>query len=189
MEKNSITTITRRNIADQITVGKYLYHGRLDEPDFLSRLYDLQALPSTDSRYSDAWSDIWKHTVMNNDWSADWVFTDRRFNLMQGPDEGFLEFLSETLHPAVRSNPSEVQELLTLYNKALFRDGYELIAVDQISGYPIFRGHRRLDGAGVLQEQGMAIKQYLDTTYIQGRLKLMQSAVHTQTDLAIGLAK
>jgi hypothetical protein len=189
MEKNNITAITRRNIADQITVGKFLYPGRLDEPDFLGRLYDLDSLPSTDDRYSNARDDIWKHTVMNNDWPADWVFGDRRFNLMQGPDEPFLAFLSETIHPAVRSNAADVQELLSIYNKALAADDYELIQVDDISGLPVFRGHRRLDGTGALREQGIAIKRYLDTIYIQGRLKLIQAAIHSQTDLAIGLAK
>jgi len=74
-----ITELTRRNIADELTVGSVNWSGRLGEDDFLARLYDLSALPSHDGRYKDASGDIWKHTVMNRDWAEDWVFTDSRF--------------------------------------------------------------------------------------------------------------
>ncbi len=49
---NKITAITRRNIADELNIGKLWYNGRLDEPDFLSRLYDLKNLLSRDYRYN-----------------------------------------------------------------------------------------------------------------------------------------
>ena len=61
--QNKITSITRRNIADELRVGNLHYHGRLDEPDFLSRLFDLKRLPSKDYRYSNAYDDIYKHMI------------------------------------------------------------------------------------------------------------------------------
>lgn len=189
MENTIITSVTRRNIADQLIVGGFLYHGRLEEPEFLARVFPLQDMPSHDGRYKNAYDDIWKHMVMNQDWAKNWVFTDRRLNLLHGPDETYLRFLAETIHPAVRSNEEEVQELLAMYNKALAADGFELLAIDEISGHPVFQGHRRLDGNGTLQEQKKAIRQYLDGEYIQQRLSLMHRTVHTQTDVAIGLAK
>jgi len=45
-----ITQITRRDIIDAITVEKISWHGRLEEAEFLSRLFNLSALPSTDHR-------------------------------------------------------------------------------------------------------------------------------------------
>jgi hypothetical protein len=62
-------------------------------------------------------------------------------------DEPLLRFLAETLHPAVRTAPAEVERLHAFYNQTLVHDGYELIAVDSISGAPVFAA--RTIGAGV----------------------------------------
>lgn len=52
--------VTRRKIFDTITLSKVFREGRLEEPDFLARIYDLDTMPSTDSRYRTAPGDIWK---------------------------------------------------------------------------------------------------------------------------------
>ena len=46
----------------------YPYCGRLTEVEFLKRLYPIDKMPSTDSRYPNAEGDIWQHTVNNDDW-------------------------------------------------------------------------------------------------------------------------
>jgi hypothetical protein len=131
-----ITQVTRRKIFDTITVSKVFWEGRLEEPDFLGRIYDLDTMPSTDSRYKTAAGDIWQHRVNNpEDWPDDWVFTDSRFGLQHGDDELVLRFLAEMLHPVVRPDEEEVVRLLNSFN-ALARDGYELYPADWISGQP-----------------------------------------------------
>jgi hypothetical protein len=52
--------------------------GRLSEPDFLARLYDLDKLPSHDGRFDSMAGDIWQHRENNLDWDEDWVFSDSR---------------------------------------------------------------------------------------------------------------
>ena len=99
----NISEATRRDIFDSIVIEKVSWNGRLEEPDFLARLYDLKSMPSSDSRFSDAYDDIWQHRINNYDWDDYWVFTDTRFNLLHGEDEMFLRFLCETLHPVVRT--------------------------------------------------------------------------------------
>lgn len=94
-----ITEITRRDIADAITLENINWSGRMQEPDLLSRLYDLARLPSRDHRFKDAAGDIWQHRVNNCDWDNDWVFHDTRFGLIHGDDDRFLAFLCETIHP------------------------------------------------------------------------------------------
>jgi hypothetical protein len=74
--------------------------GRLDECEFLTRLYDLEALPSRDPRFATAREDIWQHRENNFDWEDDWIFHDARFGLATS-DEKLLRFLAETLHPTV----------------------------------------------------------------------------------------
>lgn len=60
---NKITHVTRQNIADELTLSKIPYSGKLNEPDFLIRHFDLTHLPSDDRRYNNAHGDIHCHTV------------------------------------------------------------------------------------------------------------------------------
>ncbi|MGB4464495.1 MAG: hypothetical protein WBI96_07495 [Candidatus Hydrothermia bacterium] len=134
-----ISEVTRRDIIDYIIAGGISWSGRLEEQVFLGQLYDLEKLPSKDSRFPTASGDIWQHRVNNpNDWSDDWVFYDDRFNLLRAPDNEFLRFLCETVHPVVRSDPDEVNNLVTEFNRLLLRDGWELFQKEQISGRPVF---------------------------------------------------
>jgi len=119
-----ISPVTRRDIADAVIAEGIDWSGRLDEPAFLSRMFDLSVLPSDDSRFKDAAGDIWQHRVNNFDWDSDWIFYDRRFNLSAGDDEVFLRFLCETLHPVVRTDPTESEKIRQLYNQFLRNDGY-----------------------------------------------------------------
>jgi hypothetical protein len=129
-----ITQVTRRAIIDNLTTSNTPWHGRLDEADFLARIYDLTTMPSTDRRFSNAAGDIRQHRINN----YDWVFYDSRFNLLHAPDDGFVRFLCETIHPVVRADVTEARSLADAYNHELAADGWELIEVKQISGRPVF---------------------------------------------------
>lgn len=135
---HEITHVTRRAIADYLTGSKISWSGRLSEPEFLARLYDLENMPSMDHRFSSAASDISQHRIRNHDWNDDWVLYDRRFNLLHAPDEDFLRFLAETIHPVVRADLSEASALAKAYNQELAADGWELAEVKEISGKPVF---------------------------------------------------
>ena len=124
--------------------GRYIirmpYCGRFDEVEFLSRLYNLDELPSYDSRYRSARGDIIQHTVNNDDWDDYWVFSDARFNLSNGSeDEPLLKLLCEILHPAVRIEGKPWIEYLKKFNEILSPDGYELYAAEGISGRDIYK--------------------------------------------------
>lgn len=138
ISKQKIQLATRRNILDGFLVTRIPWHGSLDQPNFLGRLYDLAKLPSYDSRYTTAGEDIHKHTVLNNDWPDEWVFTDARFNILHSSDAEFLEFLCMTLHPAVRQNNEELTTLLEIYTNNLKRDGFILEKTSEIAGRPLF---------------------------------------------------
>lgn len=133
-----ITKITRRALVRDLTASRFWWSGELNEVEFLQRLFDLEALPSYDSRHKTAEEDIARHCIANEDWDSDWIFTDDRFDLMDAEDEGFLEFLVETLHPELRSDPDEAQSLADLYNEHLNMDGYELFQSGAISGRPVY---------------------------------------------------
>jgi hypothetical protein len=135
---NKIELSTRRNILDGFIVTQITWYGNLEQSNFLGRLFDLSKLPSTDPRYKTADEDIWKHTVANNDWTDEWVFTDRRFNFLHVADNLFLEFLCLTIHPTVRDNSDQVVTLLEIYNNNLSKNGYELFQSGDIAKRPTF---------------------------------------------------
>jgi len=48
---NKISQITRQNIFDFIQVEGFWYAGRLEESNFLSRMFDLENMVSKDDRF------------------------------------------------------------------------------------------------------------------------------------------
>lgn len=138
IRKQKIQLGTRRNILDGFLVTRIPWHGNLDQPNFLGRLYNLSRLPSYDTRYTTAGEDIHKHTVLNNDWPDEWFFTDARFNMLHSSDTEFLDFLCMTLHPAVRQNDEELTTLLEIYTNNLKRDGFTLEKTAEIAGRPVY---------------------------------------------------
>lgn len=184
-----ISEITRRDIIDSISVEGVNWWGRLEETEFLSRLFDLQTLPSEDARYKNASGDIWQHRVNNNDWEDDWIFYDDRFNIRHGDDEIFLRFLCEMLHPVVRSDPTEAERLAQMFNQYLRIDGFELAERTRMSGRPIYVGRN----IGIALIPGIsAIKETLggtDPGYVSQQITRMESAVENDPSLAIRTAK
>lgn len=134
---NSISQSTRRKIMDFFSIIDS-WSGKLDEPDFLARIYDLTKMKSTDPRYKDAYGDIKQHRVNNFDWEEDWVFTDPRFNLLHAPDSELIQFLNETLSPKVRDS-DEAARLAKELNKLLRPEGYEFGIEDTIGDQHIYR--------------------------------------------------
>lgn len=84
--KNRITRVTKRDIFDLFNSGidesnwlideviYYPYYGRIEEIDFIKRLYDLKNIKSNDDRFDNAEGDIWQHTINNDDYPKNWIF-------------------------------------------------------------------------------------------------------------------
>ncbi len=184
-----ISQITRRDIFDAMMVQGVNWSGRLAEPDFLARIYDLKKIRSTDGRFQDAYGDIWQHRINNFDWDDDWVFDDGRLGLMTGDDETLLRFLCETIHPVVRPDVEEAEMLRQLYNQYLRNDGYQIVERARISGKPVYAGHY----IGICETPGVsAVREVLSGTdpgYVAQQITRMEAAVITDPGLAIGTAK
>lgn len=186
---NKITDITRRDIFDNIIIEKISWHGRLEETDFLSRLYDLTKVPSTDDRFTNAIGDIWQHRVNNYDWDDYWIFADERFNLLHCDDATFLQFLCEMLHPIVRKDTTEVSRLHQMFNEYLANDNFELIEKTKISDRPIFIGRFKLLGLNTFKKAKEELNNYLSDEYVVNQINIMEAAIDNSPELAIGTAK
>ena len=148
----NITEITKRDIFDILTNGiedvdifcetiteVYPYYGKLEEIEFLNRLYNLKLMKSYDSRFSNAKEDIWQHTINNQDYPYNWIFTDDRFELLNGTDEIFLTFICEIFNPEVRNEKRNWRIFFDEINKLIKEDGYELYVYKKISGRDVYR--------------------------------------------------
>jgi hypothetical protein len=182
--KHSISEVTRRSIIDHLTISGIRWSGRLQEDEFLGRLYDLSTMPSTDYRVRNAASDIRQHRVNWNDWSDDWVFTDPRFNLLHESDERFLRFLCETVHPVVRPDTDEALSLVGYYNQKLTVDGWRIVEVKRISGKPVF-GYQQAGGRVEVFEEPTGW-QKVDRQVQEVRLRLDTAETEEQFQ-AVGL--
>ena len=116
---NKISRPTRNNIFDILKIESIYWAGALGELDFLNRIFDLAKLPSEDSRFKDMVGDLWQHRVNNDDWEIDWVYYDKRLDLIGCNDAVFLQFLCELLHPVVRPNTTIAYKLQQNFNDCL----------------------------------------------------------------------
>jgi hypothetical protein len=187
---NKITVLTRRNIFDFIQADGFWWSGRLSEIDFLSRIFELETLPSFDDRYDNAAGDIWQHRVNNPyDWEDNWIFSDTRFNLLKCDDLIFLNFLCEMIHPIVRSDASDVAKLLQIFNDNLKEDNFEVVEKTKISGKPIFIGRLKITGSETIKKKGKDIKQMLNAEYVTQQISLMETSIENAPHISIGIAK
>ncbi|WP_437587907.1 abortive infection family protein [Sorangium sp. So ce1000] len=190
---NTITVLTRRNLFDELRLTGLKYWGRLEEIEFLNRLFDLGKLRSHDRRYDTADEDISTHRIsFPEDWPDDWwVISDGRFNILDGSDDNLLRFLCEMIHPIVRPDASGVTQLLDIFNRHLKADGWEIYESRAISGRPVFSPRKLLVGRQVV---GHAVDTARKITaiagdYINQQITRMNAAADGDPELAIGSAK
>lgn len=180
---------TRRNIFDGLRLEAVNWHGELNEVEFLGRLYNLEQLPSTDNRFSDAAGDIWQHCINNYDWEDDWIYDDARFNLINAPTREFLRFLCEVVHPVVRPDRNESLSLVNHINDQLRSEGWSLVEQEKIAGRPRFAPMRRnaLEGRSLVRAK--TVSDALNAAWMQKEIERLENSIEKDPALAIGTAK
>jgi hypothetical protein len=194
-----ISEVTRRDIFDLLRIGyidqstgkkfHFSRYGSIGEIAFLERLYKLSNIESYDGRFSNAAGDIRQHTVNNDDWEEDWIFSDDRFGLAHGDDEEFLNFLCETFHPAVRSESDNWRLFLEKFNELLMCDGYEFYEKDHMSGRTIYAWRSLADKNSLIDDQIKTLVQKFDSNYIAIQIEQMRLSLEQNPADAIGKAK
>ncbi|MDR4927233.1 hypothetical protein [Peribacillus simplex] len=131
----SISEVTRRFILEGL-YGMGNIEGGMELIDFLNRIWDLEKMPSTDSRFSSASEDIYQHMINNNDWEEDFLY-EKYLGLQTAPDEIFIHFLEQVVHPIVRQQSQ--MEYIEFLNQYLVKDSFQFYHSDNLSGFPVYK--------------------------------------------------
>ena len=108
---------TRRDIVDTLVLREAPFYGRLDCMDFLKRVWPLDEMPSEDHRFRTATGDIATH-VGFGDWDDSHLLLER-LKLARGPDDDFLRFIEEVVHPLIVPDEAEALSLVAAINGPL----------------------------------------------------------------------
>lgn len=185
-----ISQAVRRNVIDGLRLDNVAWAGRLDEVEFLERIFDLRNVRSNDSRYSSAAGDIWQHRVNNpTDWDDDWIYSDSRFDLMNGASETFLRFLCEMVHPVVRPDKDEALQLVQHFNDQLRSEGWHLVEEEKIAGRPRFVARQLSTSTDRAVSRARNVADALNAGSMQKEIQRLENAVTSDPALAIGTAK
>ena len=88
--------------------------------DFLSKIWDLRIMPSTDGRYNDAYGDIYQHMVNNDDWDYEYLFITR-LEILEN-DDVFQRFLQMVINPDIRKTEDSIMKFYLLINPYLEKE-------------------------------------------------------------------
>lgn len=103
---------------------------------FLSRIWELDIMPSTDSRFEDAFGDIQQHIVYNDDWDFEYLF-EERLDLLSD-EKQFKVFLETILHPDIRQTEDEIMKFYLVINPYLEKEKYRFVIVNYLRDFPIY---------------------------------------------------
>lgn len=188
-DPGGVSPVVRGNILDGLRIDNVSWFGKLGDVEFLQRIYDLTKLPSRDSRFSDAAGDIWQHRINNEDWEDEWIYSDDRFALIDGPPDIFLKFLSEMVHPVVRPDRNESLTLVQQFNDQLRQDGWRLVEEERIAGRPRFVPIQIKDSGARSVTRARSVADALDAGWMQKEIERLERSVDQDPALAIGTAK
>ena len=185
----TIGETTRTAALDEMRARQTVWNGALSEVDFLSRIFDLDSMPSFDSRYNTATEDIWQHCINNDDWPLDWIFSDSRFHLYTAQQETFLKFIVEVLNPIVRRNRAEQHSLALAFNSHLTRDGWELVEDIIVDGRPTYIPERKTRSLSNSTQRIKAVAASLNSGNLYEDLRRLERIGDREPGEAIALSK
>ena len=184
----NITRNTRLNIFQILQRDQIGLFGELNDVDFLTRIYDLDAIASTDPRFPSSLGDIKMHREIFPEWDDYWIFNDNRFDLLSCPDDTLLKFLCETIHPAVRSDIDIQDKLLKIYNDELSGSGYHIIKKTGITGNIYYESNNNTLTHHVSNEI-INYDSKLNSEYVQKHIVRIETNIEKDPELSIGASK
>ncbi len=120
--KKSILSIILQSKTDFLDENKREYSNPSFE--FLKKIWNIEEMPSTDSRFRNAEGDIYQHMVNNNDWDLKYLFVD--ILSIYENDERFIAFIQIFLSPEYREGEDDIVRYVVELNSVLEADKLKL---------------------------------------------------------------
>lgn len=158
MATQNISKITRRKIVNEL-LANHNINGDIEMMKFLSMIWDLEKMPSKDTRYGDAYKDIYQHLIRNEDYDERYLL-EERLDLFNCPDIIFVKFLETIVSPDIRDDIQEQYILVDVINNYIQHDSYKLEHVRNDSGCPVFQVTHLKGNKKVIQQLFFASNGY-----------------------------
>jgi ABC-type multidrug transport system ATPase subunit len=98
-----------------------------DTMKFLDSIWNLRGLPSTDARFTNAYDDVHKHIVLNDDWSLEELFLDH-LKLLDD-DTIYNKYIESIVSPQYRNNSDDIKKYVLLVNSYIEDEGLILYSL------------------------------------------------------------
>jgi hypothetical protein len=134
-------TELRKALLRNVARNGLSWSGTVDAPSFYGQFFDLENLPSNDSRFPDAAGDMWQHTVNNSDWSDDDITNDERFSPLQLSNSGFAKFVNAALDRETRPR-EELEKLVVAIRPVVAHAGAHVVRREE---FGVFEGYKLSD--------------------------------------------
>lgn len=82
--------------------------------DFLSSIWDIDTLPSSDPRFNNMRGDIQQHMFNNDDWDYDYLFSEILQLFNENKEDRFNTFITETVNPIYHNQDSQLILVATI---------------------------------------------------------------------------
>ena len=135
------STELRKALLRNVARNGLTWSGTVDAPNFYGQFFDLENLPSSDSRFSNAAGDMWQHTVNNFDWSDDEIINDARFSPLKLNDNDFAKFVNAALDRETRPT-EELEKLVAAIRPVATHAGAHVVRREE---FGVFEGYRLSD--------------------------------------------
>ena len=76
---------------------------------FLDSIWNLRGVPSTDARYTNAYDDVHKHIILNDDWTHEELFLDH-LKLLDDNDL-YIKYIEGIVSPEYRENIDDIKKM------------------------------------------------------------------------------
>ncbi len=131
------STELRKALLRNVARNGLNWSGTVDAPTFYGQIFDLESLPSSDSRFANAAGDMWQHTVNNFDWSDDDIINDARFNPLQLSNSDFAKFINAALDRETRPR-EQLEKLVEAVRPVVAHAGTHVVSREE---FGVFEGY------------------------------------------------
>lgn len=134
-----------KNIRESVLNGLFeeeLFKSFFDDSeklvDLLADLLPLKEMPSEDQRHKNALDDLSRHLILNDDWSAEYLFIER-LKFPDLDDKVFVKFIEFFVSPKYQSKVDAIHYLVTFFTSHLDKNSYKFVLSGYDNKLPVYK--------------------------------------------------